>query len=322
LARSEVGVFFLNRQGPERPTNRSYGVDAVMRPRNDLQFNMLYSGTDTPGLKGEDHVARIEAEYDREHLRLFAVHLDAGNDYRNDLGFIKQPGVKVSRMEITPRIRPGRDGFIREWGPAFNLRYMTDQTGLLLLRKQTSDLNVYMRDGGVLRLSHRRYFDRLLTDFRIRPNVIVPAGDHNYAEWTLFGSSDQSRMFSGNATWTVGNFWDGEKTTVSFGARYRPNARLGAEVSLARDDVDLPGGAFTALVTRLRLGYALSTTAFLDAFIQYNNQDRRVATNVRFNIIHRPLSDIFVVFNEDRPTFDGALPNRALSLKYTHLIAF
>jgi hypothetical protein len=104
--------------------------------------------------------------------------------------------------------------------------------------------------------------------------------------------------------------------------RFRPSSRLNTELTLSYDDVDLANGAFTAVVSRLRVGYALSTRAFADAFVQYNSVDHRIATNVRFNFIHRPLSDIFVVFTEDRPTLSNTDSNRVLSIKYTHLLPF
>ena len=58
---------------------------------------------------------------------------------------------------------------------------------------------------------------------------------------------------------------------------------------------------------------------FLNAFVQYNGQSDSWLTNIRFNLIHRPLSDIYVVWNETRLPTDT---RRALMLKYTHLIAF
>ena len=152
--------------------------------------------------------------------------------------------------------------------------------------------------------------------------MTIPEGSYTYDDWTATASTDPSRMFSGNVTWVKGDFWNGKKHSIAFGARVRPNARLNAEVSFARDDVDLATGAFIATVSRLRVNYAFSTRAFVDAFVQYNSEDRRVSTNVRFNLIHRPLSDIFVVYTEDRPTYGRAETSHVLVLKYSHLLAF
>jgi hypothetical protein len=43
---------------------------------------------------------------------------------------------------------------------------------------------------------------------------------------------------------------------------------------------------------------------------------------VRLDIIHRPLSDIYLVYNERRDSVSGDLINRAVIAKLTYLLAF
>ena len=57
---------------------------------------------------------------------------------------------------------------------------------------------------------------------------------------------------------------------------------------------------------------------FLNAFVQYNGETDTWLTNVRYNFIHRPLSDIYVVWNETR---SATITRRALLLKYTYMLA-
>ena len=61
---------------------------------------------------------------------------------------------------------------------------------------------------------------------------------------------------------------------------------------------------------------------FLNAFVQYNSQSREVVSNVRFDFIHHPLSDLFVVYNETRPTGGGGPVRRAVIVKVTQLLSF
>jgi hypothetical protein len=61
---------------------------------------------------------------------------------------------------------------------------------------------------------------------------------------------------------------------------------------------------------------------FLNALIQYNNARKQVTSNVRFDFIHRPLSDIFLVFNESRDVSGLGRTDRVVTLKYTHMLAF
>ena len=61
---------------------------------------------------------------------------------------------------------------------------------------------------------------------------------------------------------------------------------------------------------------------FLNALLQYNTDARQWSSNIRFNIIHRPLSDFFFVYNDRRDTVSGALVDRALIAKMTCMMAF
>jgi len=61
---------------------------------------------------------------------------------------------------------------------------------------------------------------------------------------------------------------------------------------------------------------------FLNAPLHYNTDARQWSSNIRFNIIHRPLSDFFFVYNDRRDTVSGALVDRALIAKMTCIMAF
>ena len=64
----------------------------------------------------------------------------------------------------------------------------------------------------------------------------------------------------------------------------------------------------------------------MPTLVQYDPGSELVNTNVRFNFIHPPLSDLFIVFNEQRFTAlqDGlpVKPGRGLTVKVTQMVAF
>ena len=78
----------------------------------------------------------------------------------------------------------------------------------------------------------------------------------------------------------------------------------------------------TCIERRLRVNYNFNTRLFLNALIQYNTDSRQWSSNVRFNLIHRPLSDFFLVYNERRLDGTGDLIDRAVIAKMTYLMAF
>jgi hypothetical protein len=64
--------------------------------------------------------------------------------------------------------------------------------------------------------------------------------------------------------------------------------------------VDLPSGAFSTDLVNTRINYSFSPRMFLNALIQYNSTLDEISSNIRFNFIYKPLSDIFLVYNERR----------------------
>jgi hypothetical protein len=77
-------------------------------------------------------------------------------------------------------------------------------------------------------------------------------------------------------------------------------------------------GAPASQQTDVRVGYDEMSTAWW----RNNTDARQWSSNVRFNVIHRPLSDFYFVYNDRRDTQSGALIDRALIAKVTYLMAF
>ena len=68
---------------------------------------------------------------------------------------------------------------------------------------------------------------------------------------------------------------------------------------------------------------SFSTRTFLNALVHRQTSDAcQWTSNVRFNIIHRPLSDFFLGYNDWRDWTGRAGPTAALVAKVTYLVAF
>jgi hypothetical protein len=96
---------------------------------------------------------------------------------------------------------------------------------------------------------------------------------------------------------------------------------MNTTLSYTYNNISLAEGRINQKLLAARVNYGFSTTMFLNALIQYNSDTNQWSSNVRFNIIHRPLSDIFVVYNEHRDSLTGGLVDRALIAKLTYMIS-
>jgi hypothetical protein len=84
----------------------------------------------------------------------------------------------------------------------------------------------------------------------------------------------------------------------------------------------MPTGGFVSKLLTTRVNYNFNTKMFVNALVQYNSDNRQWTSNLRFNIIHRPLSDFFLVYNERRDERTGDMLSRAVIAKMTYLVAF
>ena len=182
-------------------------------------------------------------------------------------------------------------------------------------------LNVDMQNGSSFRFIHRVLLERLDEPFFIRSDQSIPTGDYLFREINVNFFSDRSRMFSGSFDLTTGEFFDGHKDSYGAGLLFQHNYRFRADISWGHDDVDLPSGDFSTDLVTARFNYAFSPRMFLNSLIQYNSTLREISSNIRFNFIYEPLSDLFLVYNERRST-GGEVLERALITKLTYVFDF
>jgi len=109
--------------------------------------------------------------------------------------------------------------------------------------------------------------------------------------------------------------------TVTLQPSYR--LRLTAGVNRTDGDLGQPDSDFVTAVWTTRLNYSFTTNMFLDSLAQYDQDKHRFNANVRFNFIHHPLSDLYVVYNEQQITNDATInPGRSVIVKFTRMMAF
>jgi hypothetical protein len=176
-------------------------------------------------------------------------------------------------------------------------------------------------------------FDRLPFDFNIRPDAVIPAGDYTFSQWSIGGETDSSRRLFGNASFTTGGFFNGNRTDFGGGFGFRQSQHLTLEGSLRHSIIDLPiqNGEFEASTVSLSILGAVNRKLFARTLVQYDNFSRDLSANIRIDWIHTPGSDLFLVYNtahhfvdqgEDvfDPRRDIVMRNQVAIVKLTYLI--
>jgi hypothetical protein len=330
LRNSDVGAIFLSRQsaGAANDRNQVAGVDANFRFRRALSLNGFLAKSDTPGVDGGQMAGKGSVVWNDNFLHTQYSLLSVGDNFRDDIGFIKRRGVRKHFADFGIRFRPEwwRKLGIRELHPHTRYNIYTDQSNTKVTHTNHVAMAWFFERGGYLELQWNPRFERIAVPFAIRTDQSFAPGSYGWNEYVLELETDHSRKVSGSALITSGGFWTGTQVSTKVGVLFRPSYHLTFDTALQRNDIHLPPPMrdfVTNLVTS-RIGYAFNTRTFLDTLVQYNTDLKQLSANIRFDLIHRPLSDLFIVYNEQRLT-EAPTPintGRGLIVKYTHLLAF
>ena len=321
---SDVGAVFLNRETGSGSDhyNRSMGLDANIRVTPELEVNSYWARTASPGRTGDDQAARVAANYDGRLWQLRGAWSKLGDDFNPEMGFAPRIGVRRLLGYVGYHYRPAWwSDFLREFNPHFEVNDYVNSDGELVSRYVNSHLGFRHQSGAFFEVGYNDSIENTFSPFDLHPTTTVTPGEHHYDEWFVMFFSDPSRPVSLNVRYDWGGFYSGDRKALNLSTVVRVGGKLTAYVGWSRNDIVLPEGAFVADLLTSRVTYTFTTSMFLNALIQYNNVTEDWSSNIRFNLIHRPLSDFFIVLNDRRDPMGNRL-DRALVAKYTILMDF
>jgi len=327
---SDVGAIFLSRQNTDSGAdwNRVWGFDSNVRLLGRLDWSSYLLRTSTPGFRDGQYAARSSLNWEGNFFHGKGGLLSIGEGFNDELGYYRRTGVRKWFMDvgIRPRFRSLERLGVREMHPHLVWDYFEDQSGRIAAKFLHSGYTFFLNNGGFFELSANPRFERIEQPFAIHlGSPPIPAGSYGWNEWKLYGSSDLSRPVALSLTGFAGGLWSGTQRTVNGTLTLRPSYHFRMELGMQRTSahLELPDTRFVSTILTARTNYSFNTKLFLDALIQYDRDRRLFNANVRFNLIHRPLSDLYVVFNEQRfATPDSPPAGRGVIVKFTRLISF
>jgi hypothetical protein len=330
LANSDIGAVFLNKAEDGPAYNRVAGVDANFRfgflNLNAYGVKTFSPQSTTPGV-GEDFAVRGNFNYQSRTWQ-FRGHYNAiGQRFNDEMGFVPRRGVNNGLLYARMNLRPAwasRMG-IREIGPHWQGEVYTRRGGGGV-ESQYMDwhLPFNLHDGGFVEVGLNPNVEDIRQPFTINSalGVQVPPGHYEFNEYFALWNSNPAAPFSFNSRYAQGEFYDGYRRGYTFGPSVRLSEHFNVTVNMQINDIDLTAASYVSKLVTSRVNYNFNTRMFLNALLQYNTDSRQWSSNVRFNLIHRPLSDFFLVYNERRLDGSGDLIDRAIIAKMTYLVAF
>ncbi len=327
---SDIGGIFMMRDAVDDDLsyNRVYGADAYIRFPGQIDWSTYYVASESPLFDDGQYAWRtsLNREGNFHHIKFGLMEI--GEGFTDDLGFFKRTGVRKYFIDwgIRPRPEAMRAMGVREMHPHIVWNFYEDLDGHIRAKRLHTGYTFFLENGGYTELSVNPAMERIDAPFTIDRRIDpIPAGSYSWNEWMLRGSSDASALISAGFTGIVGGLWSGTQTTFRGDVTIRPSYKFRTTIAAQRTDahLDTPDADFVKTFWTSRTNYSFNKNMFIDALVQYDPSTKLLNSNVRFNFIHSPLSDLFIVWNEQRfETGEGIRPGRSLTIKLTQMVAF
>jgi Domain of unknown function (DUF5916)/Carbohydrate family 9 binding domain-like len=319
--RSNVGAVFTNRQSGSA-FNRVYGADLNLYFGSWSLESYYAAEDDDPGRTRGTSSAYAKLEYRSDRYGAIYRYLGIGEGFDPGIGFVLRPDSRQNQAQLRFSPRPASIDWVRQFHFTGTFDYIPNQRGVLETRRVTGEFRTTLEAGHETTMRYTSSHEFLEEPFRLRPGVVIAPGAYDFSTMELrFDSFGRSHRRL-NVGFLTGGFWDGERETLALGGGYRLDKHLDLSGNYEVNWVHLPGNEFTTHLASARVQIAFTTDLVLMSLFQYNHDSRQLSSNVRFNWIPKPGSDLFVVYNELDDVFGSlGLRNRSLSVKFNYLFA-
>ena len=140
--------------------------------------------------------------------------------------------------------------------------------------------------------------DGTVSNIAVQP---LPAANYNYSQVSASYESDKRKVFSYNAGFGTGKFYNGDYLKLTGGITFRKQPWLTVDLNAEYDKIDfpLPYGFAHLFLLAPRVEVNFSNNLFWTTFVQYNTQSNNFNINSRLQWRYKPASDIFLVYTDN-----------------------
>ena len=337
IGRSSYGAMFVNRAGTGKFSmtddyNRAYGVDANIQVSPNGKLFTFLARTDSPEAKGgAGYSGRAFYNFTNNLWQVSTGYSQVSDSFNPEAGYLPRRGYWRPEYRVFFQPQPKRWPWIRRISPhsAYNAFVGIHDNQIQSSNGHFHFFEIQPRQGGRFGTFVDRLQDRPIAPFTVfnanGKRVVIPPGFYTWHQLANEYLSNPSAVVSTTLRWRHGGFYDGDFDAFEGTVTARAGTRFIGSFGWTRQNVDLRYGSFHTDLIPMKVSYAFTTLANVQALVQYNNQSSLVSSNVRLALLNRSGTGLFVVYNDRRDTSDlNPLETlgRSFIVKYTRLVDF
>ncbi len=329
LEKSSFGFIATNFYNTEKDKEQSLGIDFTYETDKFLKNKNIEISADITenrkkGVNHGNRAGRISIRYPNDLIEGWLYYKVIGENYDPEMGFVERRGVKQYMTELQLNPRPDIPHVKQLHFSLYELEFSTDMNGKLITREaRFSPLGITTKSEDYFSIFLGNSYEYLEEDFNIFNDVIIPSGDYEWWNYEISFRTNSSRPLSFDVVYEMGDFFNGEKTTIGTGINYNLNKHISLITDMIYNDLVIGSRKLDTREFSLRLNTNISTRLNARTYVQWNNEDKLANVNFRIHFIPQIGSDIYFVYNH---VWDGyqnykTTYNTAIS-KIAYRIAF
>jgi hypothetical protein len=334
FTRSNISMFFINRESLKKydflesseKYNRVFGVDYNLASEDNKWVGKFFLHQSiSPEVKDLDGAGGAELFYNSRYLNFGLRGNYVGENFRSDLGFVRRTDIIAARPFVELVFWP-KKGKVNNhnlrlnpnaiWRPSLNLQN-TDFT----MSSSWTTRYINQSQWSVNMFNRYTYLTDSFDPSNSEGAVALPADiGYHYTSFELRYQSDRRKAFSYTFEPGFGQFYNGQRNVIqgSLNLRIQPKVVLGFQYEYNQLRMPKPYTDSNIVLLSPNVEITFNKSVFWTTLIQYSDRNDNVGINSRLQWRFAPLSDLFVVYNDNYFVEQFAPKFRSLNLKFTY----
>jgi hypothetical protein len=305
LEESSLGAIMTNGNPTGEEDNTLLGVDfrylnTRLAGGKTVEGALWYQQTDTTGLDGNDSAmgVRLSAP-NTEGWSGEVNYRRIEENFNPALGFVSQTDVATWFAKTTYTWRPDNSVF-RSISSVAKIQRVDKLDGDFDTQIVSIDfISLENHSSDVGTLFTTLYREQLTAPFEISDGVIIPPGRYSWDRFCTRGNTGEHRILRFSGYVCTGEFYDGDRDTVSANFTWRPSKHLRMDAGYTINYITLPYGDFKTRLATLRADIAFTSTWYWENFVQYDDVSDSLGLNSIMRWIPVAGREFLLVFNRD-----------------------
>jgi hypothetical protein len=334
FSRSNVSFLFINRQDTsnkdfiiaEEKYNRVIGIDYNLANIDNSWNGKFYAHKSfTPNLDSKNYSTGARLDYSSKKWRFRASGLYIGGNFKSDLGFIRRTDIfkidpKAEYLLFPKQGKINRHNFnvvpIIVWKPELNFQ-LADYN---IISSWNAEFNNTSRINVSIFNRYIYLFDEFDPSFSDGLSLAMNT-DYTFSSIEFNLQTDTRKPISFKIKPSMGQFFNGFKYTFDTEINYRVQPKFLFSIRARYDKIELPKPYSNNNIWLVspKIDITFTKSLFWSTLVQYSSLQENLGINSRLQWRFAPLSDLFLVYNDNFFTDSEFAPRfRSINLKITY----